>query len=151
MKGSPMKEKIILTISLVCLAGIIWMSNMTTKITNPYPLTSKESISPPNNNQDFIDDVFPEVLHDEVLHDVESSIESNESEIETCVLEPTKTEALTFGDAFQYYRQCLGPNGNFQWKGKTYTTLLAKDAIIQIADSSHVKEKTDNNDISETR
>ena len=54
MKGSPMKEKIILTVSLVCLAGIIWMSNMTTKITNPYPLTSKESISLPNNNQDFI-------------------------------------------------------------------------------------------------
>ena len=147
MKGSPMKEKIILTVSLVFLAGIIWISNMTTKIANPYPLTSKESISPPNNNQDFIDDVFPEVLPD-----VESSIESNESEIETCVLEPTKTETLTFGDAFQYYRQCLGPNGNFQWKGKTYTTLLAKDAIIQIADSSQVKEKTDNNnDISETR
>ena len=140
MKGSPMKEKIILTVSLVFLAGIIWISNMTTKIANPYPLTSKESISPPNNNQDFIDDVSPEVLPD-----VESSIESNESEIETCVLEPTKTEALTFGDAFQYYRQCLGPNGNFQWKGKTYTTLLAKDAIIQIADSSQVKEKTDNN------
>ena len=142
-----MKEKIILTVSLVFLAGIIWMSNMTTKIANPYPLTSKESISPPNNNQDFIDDVFPEVLPD-----VESSIESNESEIETCVLGLTKTETLTFGDAFQYYRQCLGPNGNFQWKGKTYTTLLAKDAIIQIADSSQVKEKTDNNnDISETR
>ena len=147
MKGSPMKEKIILTVSLVFLAGIIWISNMTTKIANPYPLTSKESISPLNNNQDFIDDVFPEVLPD-----VESSIESNESEIETCVLGPTKTETLTFGDAFQYYRQCLGPNGNFQWKGKTYTTLLAKDAIIQIADSSQVKEKTDNNnDISETR
>ena len=147
MKGSPMKEKIILTVSLVFLAGIIWISNMTTKIANPYPLTSKESISPPNNNQDFIDDVFPEALPA-----VESSIESNKSEIETCVLGPTKTETLTFGDAFQYYRQCLGPNGNFQWKGKTYTTLLAKDAIIQIADSSQVKGKTDNNnDISETR
>ncbi|MEE2858440.1 MAG: hypothetical protein VX820_01850, partial [Candidatus Neomarinimicrobiota bacterium] len=73
-----MKEKIILTVALVFLAGIIWMSNMTTKITNPYPLTSKESISPPPNNQYFIDDVSPEVLPD-----VESSIESNESEIET--------------------------------------------------------------------
>tara|TARA_B100001013_G_C24574897_1_gene428151 strand:- start:361 stop:804 length:444 start_codon:yes stop_codon:yes gene_type:complete len=147
MKGSPMKEKIILTVSLVFLAGIIWISNMTTKIANPYPLTSKESISPLNNNQDFIDDVFPEVLPD-----VESSIKSIESEIETCVLGLTKTETLTFRDAFQYYRQCLGPNGNFQWKGKTYTTLLAKDAIIQIADSSQVKGKTDNNnDISETR
>ena len=146
MKGRPMKEKIILTISLVCLAGIIWMSNMTTKITNPYPLTSKESKSLPNNNQDFIDDIFPEVLPED-----ESAIESNDSEIEACVLISTKTEALTFGDAFQYYRQCLGPNGNFQWKGKTYTTLLAKEVIIQIADSSQVKEGTDNNDISETR
>ena len=146
MKGSPMKEKIILTVSLVCLAGIIWMSNMTTKITNPYPLTSKESISLPNNNQDFIDDVSSEVLPE-----VESAIESNNSEIETCVLELAKTETLTFGDAFQYYHQCLGPNGNFQWKGRTYTTLLAKEAIIQIADSSQVKEGTDNNDISKTR
>ena len=63
-----------------------------------------------------------------------------------------ETDALAFADAFQYYRECLGSDSNFQWKDGSYTTILAEDVIIQLVDSVQVIEKTENNnEVSEIR
>ena len=63
-----------------------------------------------------------------------------------------ETDALAFADAFQYYRECLGSDSTFKWKDGSYTTILAEDVIIQLADSVQVKEKTENNsEVSDVR
>ena len=40
---------------------------------------------------------------------------------------------------------------NFNWKGKAYTTQLEKEKIIQMANSAHVKEAKNIQEISETQ
>ena len=81
-----------------------------------------------------------------------TTLESNIPSINTCSLQPIETDLFTFGDAFQHYRKCLGPDSSFQWKGNTYTTLLSEEIIIFIADSIRIKvEKEHNNHVSEMR
>ena len=65
--------------------------------------------------------------------------------MEACTLKPIEIDIFTFGDAFQYYRQCLGSDSSFQWKGSIYTTILSEEVIIQVADSVQVKEEAGNN------
>ena len=68
-----------------------------------------------------------------------------------CSLTTNETDSFAFGDAFKHYRQCLGSSENFNWKGKAYTTQLEKEKIIQLADSAHVKEAKNVQEISETQ
>ena len=69
----------------------------------------------------------------------------------TCTLKSTDTDGLTFGEAFGYYRQCLGADSSFQWKDMEYTTLFSDEMIIQVADSVGVDEKSEGADISQIR
>ena len=63
---------------------------------------------------------------------------------------PIKTDDFTFGEAFKYYRQCLGTDSSFIWKGQTYSTLLIEEIIIELADSAEVQTKsTKINEVSE--
>ena len=148
MKGSPMKEKVIFTLSLACFIGIMWLSS-TTKSTNVKPIISEVlTITPEESNtMKSIDDVLLETIYVD-----NAALESDVTAIESCSLNPVDTDVFTFGDAFQYYRQCLGSDSSFHWKGSTYTTLLSEEVSIQVADSVHVKEETaKNNEVSETR
>ena len=148
MKGNPMKEKVIFTLSFACFIGIIWLGgkNQTTIIN---PAVSEENAVQPVDNypQDYIDDISYANSY------INNNMPKPEfSTMETCGIKPIETDVFTFGDAFQYYRQCLGSDGNFQWKGSTYTTLLSKEVIIHVADSVQVNEETKNNsEVSEIR
>ena len=149
MKGNPMKEKltplnekISAFLVFALFIGIVWYG------TNTKPITSDETaitegIIPflqEDNTLEYFQNEFPETTHVDA-----SALETDSAIEEVCILKTKETDALAFGDAFQYYRECLGSDSNFQWKDGSYTTILAEDVIIQLVDSVQVKEKTENN------
>ena len=137
-----MKEKVIFTLSLACFIGIMWLSS-TAQTTYAKLVISEEVASTPqeSNAMDYIVDVSSETIH------VDAGI--NSSDISICSLKPIETDVFTFGEAFQYYRKCRGSDSSFHWKGSIYTTILSEEIIIQVADSVHVRKKTNNNQVSE--
>ena len=143
-----MKEKVIFTLSFVCFIGIMWLGS-TTQTINVKPVISETLTTPHHENNiiEYIDDISYENSYVD-----KGTLEPDFSVVETCALKPIKTDVFTFGDAFQYYRQCLGSDSSFQWKGSTYTTLLSEEVIIQVADSVQVNEEAKkNNEVSEIR
>ena len=103
MKGNSMKDKITMSIVFAIFIGIVWIGS------NPKTISSsetavKEEVIPflyEENTLEYFHDVIPETTH------VEASVLETYSAIEeVCTLESIETDALTFSDAFQYYREC---------------------------------------------
>ena len=144
-----MKEKITMSVVFALFIGIVWIGSNPKTITSEKTAVTEEIIPflQEENTQEYFHDVFPETTH------VDASVLKTDSAIEeVCTLNTNETDALTFGDAFQYYRECLDSDSSFQWKDGSYTTILAEDVIIQLADSVQVKEKTENNsEVSDVR
>ena len=137
-----MKEKITMSVVFVIFIGIVWIGSNPETITSEKSALTEEIIPflQEENTQEYFHDVFPETTH------VDASVLETDSTIEeVCTLKNNETDAFTFGDAFLYYRECLGSDSSFQWKDGSYTTVLAEEVIIQLADSVQVKEKTKNN------
>jgi len=148
-KLTPLIEKITTFLVFALFIGIVWYG------TNAKPITSDETaitegIIPflqEDNTLEYFQNEFPETTHVDA-----SALETDSAIEEVCTLKTKETDALAFGDAFQYYRECLGSDSNFQWKDGSYTTILAEDVIIQLADSVQVKEKTENkSEVSDVR
>ena len=95
---------------------------------------------------DFIDYETPETT----LFD-EAELHTEISAMNTCTLELTDSDALTFSEAFGYYRQCLGSDSSFQWNGIEYSTLFSEEVIIQVADSVKVDDKPEETEVSQIR
>ena len=139
-----MKDKI--TLGLVCafFIGLAYFgssstesSNIETEIISEFSPVQLESES-----LEIINDIPSE---NEVLNEVElSSINSYESG----KIDP---DLLSFSEAFGYFRQCLGSDSSFQWKGSEYTTILLEEVIIQMADSVQVDENSIDTEISQIR
>ena len=144
-----MKEKITMSIVFVLFIGIVWIGSNPKIITSDEATVKKDSTPflHEDNTLEYFHDVFPETTHvDAPVLETDSTIE------EVCTLKNNETDAFTFGDAFEHYRQCLGSDSSFQWKENTYTTILAEEVIIQLADSMKVKENTkDKNEVSDLR
>ena len=69
-------------------------------------------------------------------------------EVDECKIDPTTTDNLPFKDAFSHFRNCLGSNQAFSWKGQLYLTLLAEEVeneVIQVADSTMVETVNESN------
>ena len=148
MKGNPMKEKVIFTLSLACFIGIMWLSS-TTKTTNLTAVINEELAT---SNSESIPVNYMDDESSVSTYINESSLESDFSALSNCSPQPVKTDVFTFGDAFKYYRKCLGSDSSFHWKGSTYTTLLSEEVIIQVADSVQIKEDLEkNNQVTETQ
>ena len=90
-----------------------------------------------------------ETSETETLDEVELEIEL--SSMNSCVLEKMDTDLLSFSEAFGYFRQCLGSDSSFQWKGLGYTTLLSEEVIINVVDSVLVEKKSKDTEISQIR
>jgi len=141
-KLNPLNEKITTFLAFALFIGIIWYGTNNKPITADETAVTEEIIPflQEDNTLEYFHDEFPETTHvDASLLEIDSAIE------EVCTLNTNETDALTFGDAFQYYRECLDSDSTFQWKNGLYTTILAEDVIIELADSVQVKEKTENN------
>ena len=139
-----MKDK--MTLGLVCAFFIglayfgsssIESSNIETEIISEVPPVQLESES-----LEIINDIASE---NKILNEVELS------SMNSCVLEKMDTDLLSFSEAFGYFRQCLGSDSSFQWKGSEYTTILLEEVIIQMADSVQVDENSIDIEISQIR
>ena len=143
-----MKEKVIFTLSLACFIGIMWLSS-TAKTTSLTAVISEGLTTPKSESipMYFMDDESSVSTYTD-----DSALKSGFSTLSNCSLKPVETDVFTFGDAFKYYRQCLGSDSSFYWKGSSYTTLLDEEVIIQVADSVQVKEDLEkNNQVTETQ
>ena len=117
-----MKEKITMSVVFALFIGIVWIGSNPKTITSDETAVTEEIIPfmQEGNNLEYFHDEFPETTHvDASLLETDSTIE------EVCTLMTKETDALAFGDAFQYYRECMGSDSSFQWKGSSYTTILA--------------------------
>ena len=148
-KLTPLSEKITAFLVFALFIGIVWFGTNTKPITSDETAITEEIIPflQEDNTLENFHDEFPETTHVDA-----SALEIDSTIKEVCTLMTKETDALAFADAFQYYRECLGSDSNFQWKDGSYTTILAEDVIIQLVDSVQVKEKTENNnEVSEIR
>ena len=136
-----MKDK--MTLGLVCAFFIglayfgsssIESSNIETEIISEVPPVQLESKS-----LEIINDIPSE---NELLNKVEFS------SMNSCELGEMDTDLLSFSEAFGYFRQCLGSDSSFQWKGSEYTTILLEEVIIQMVDSVQVDENSIDTEIS---
>ena len=135
--------------SVMIVTCIMWFGSKN-NITTSDKTAVTEGITPfllEDNTPGYINNVLPETTH------IDDSELGTDTAIEdVCTLKSIETDAFTFGDAFQHFRQCLGSGSSFQWKGSTYTTLLSEEVIIHVADSVQVNEEAKkNNEVSEIR
>jgi hypothetical protein len=148
MKGNKMKDKI--TVAIVCalFIGMVWIGSTSDTASSNDSFVSEETVPilSEDTTMDFID--YDAIENRRVE---EPELQTEISAINTCTLESVDTDALMFGEAFGYYRQCLGADSSFQWKDMEYTTLLSDEMIIQVADSVGVDEKPEGADISQIR
>ena len=147
MKGNPMKEKMIIALAMVLVIGLAWKSSLENTATKE-SLVSEEIIPVQieNTSMDYYDNGTPETSP---LKETKSELDY--STMNFCTLELFDTDVLNFSEAFGYYRQCLGTDSSFQWQGAVYTTILAEEVIIQVADSVKVDSGGKENEVSETR
>ena len=143
-----MKDKITIAIVCVFFIGMYCISRTASITSTDESLISEETI--PNSTEDltmnFTDYETPATT---IFYKAELQMEI--SAINTCTLKSTDTDALKFGEAFGYYRQCLGSDSSFQWKGTEYTTLISEEVIIQVADSVKVDDKPKETEVSQIR
>ena len=116
------------------------------------------SIETSNVETKIIGEISPVQLESESLEIINDITSDNEllNEVEfysmnSCELEKMDTDLLSFSEAFGYFRQCLGSNSSFQWKGLEYTTILIEEVIVQMADSVQVDENFIDTEISQIR
>ena len=143
-----MKDKI--TVILVCsfFIGMVWISSTSNTTSSNNPVIVEEIISIPieDTTMEFIDNGASENFRIN-----ETELQTEISAINTCDLKAISTDVLTFNEAFGYYRNCLGNNGRFQWKGIEYTTLLSEELIIQAADLVKISGNGEEAEISKIR
>ena len=143
-----MKDKI--TVVLVCafFIGMVWISSISITTSSNGPVISIKNTSIPE------EDITMEFIE----YDAPESVQLNETKLQAeispknvCVLDTISTDELTFSEAFGYYRQCLGNDSRFQWKGVEYTTLLSEEVILQVADSVKVSGNSQEEAVSQIR
>ena len=116
------------------------------------------SIESSNIETEIISEVPPVQLESKSLEIINEITSKNEllNEVEFSSMNSYKlgemdTDLLSFSEAFGYFRQCLGSDSSFQWKGSEYTTILLEEVIIQMADSVQVDENSIDTEISQIR
>ena len=143
MKVKYMKEKKILSLSVIFLIGIMIISKKNKK--DDLDLSLIKYTQP-----ELIDETYLENSNEEMIdNDIKTS--SNEEikiiyqkeSITLCDLKINQTDSFSFSDAFKYYRNCLSKNENFSWRGKTYTTFLNSEKNNHLTDSSKIKNITE--------
>ena len=143
-----MKEKIILSLSVLFIIGIMIISKNNKNVTSDLSVVQESQIHIIDNySKEHIDNVIINETVDEISDEKAISSPINSSNSNTCSLNINETDALTFGNAFKYYRSCLNQNENFSWRGKAYTTNLNIEKEIHFADS--LKENKSDQEISE--
>ena len=143
-----MIEKITITLVSATFIGVVYFVSYSNESSKSEAVVIGE-ITPVQIEEQPMDFIHEETSETETLDEVELEIEL--SSMNSCVLEKMDTDLLSFSEAFGYFRQCLGSDSSFQWKGLEYTTLLSEEVIINVADSVLVEEKSKDTEISQVR
>lgn len=143
-----MKEKMTLALVSATFIGVVYFVSHSIESSKSEIEVSDKStpVKIEDQSTEFINE---ETSETETLDEVELEIEL--SSMNSCVLEKMDTDLLSFSEAFAYFRQCLGSDSGFQWKGLGYTTLLSEEVISNVADSVLVEEKSKDTEISQVR
>ena len=141
-----MKEKITIALVSATLIGVFYFVSYSNESSKSEAVVIGE-ITPVQIEEQPMDFINEGASETDILDEVELEIEL--SSMNSCVLEKMATDLLSFSKAFGYFRQCLGSDSSFQWKGLGYTTLLSEEVIINVADSVLVEEKSKDTEISQ--
>ena len=141
-----MKEKIIIALVSATFIGVVYFVSYSNESSKSEAVVIGE-ITPVKIEEQPMDFINEDASETDILYEVELEIEL--SSMNSCVLEKMDTDLLSFSEAFGYFRQCLGSDSSFQWKGLEYTTLLSEEVIINVADSVLVEEKSKDTEISQ--
>jgi len=148
MKGIPMKEKMTIPLVGILFIGIVYFGSSSNESVKSETIVS-EAITPFSIEGESIDFINDDTSETATFNEVK--LEVDFSSMNTCVLKKMDTDLLPFSEAFGYFRQCLGSERSFKWKGLEYTTLLSEEVIIQIVDSVQVEENSMDTEISQLR
>ena len=143
-----MKEKIIIALVSATFIGVVYFVSYSNESSKSEAVVIGE-ITPVKIEEQPMDFINEDASKTDILDEVELEIEL--SSMNSCVLEKMDTDLLSFSEAFGYFRQCLGSDSSFQWKGSEYTTLLSEEVIINVADSVLVEEKSKDTELSQIR
>ena len=141
-----MKEKIIIALVSATFIGVVYFVSYSNESSKSEAVVIGE-ITPVKIEEQPMDFINEDASKTDILDEVELEIEL--SSMNSCVLEKMDTDLLSFSEAFGYFRQCLGSDSSFHWKGLEYTTLLSEEVIINVADSVLVEEKSKDTEISQ--
>ncbi len=141
-----MKEKIIIALVSATFIGVVYFVSYSNESSKSEAVAIGK-ITPVKIEEQPMDFINEDASETETLDAVELEIEL--SSMNSCVLEKMDTDLLSFSEAFGYFRQCLGSDSRFQWKGLGYTTLLSEEVIINVADSVLVEEKSKDTEIAQ--
>ena len=143
-----MKEKITIALVSAIFIGVVYFFSQSNESSKSEAVVIGE-ITPLQIEEQPIDFINEGASETEILDEVELEIEL--SSMNSCVLEKMDTDLLSFSEAFGYFRQCLGSDSSFQWKGSEFTTLLSEEVIINVADSVLVEKSSKDTEISQIR
>ena len=143
-----MKEKITIALVSATFIGVVYFVSYSNESSKSEAVVIGE-ITPVQIEEQPMDFINEGASETETLDEVELEIEL--SSMNSCVLEKMDTDLLSFSEAFGYFRQCLGSDSSFQWKGSEYTTLLSEEVIINVADSVLVEKMSKDTEISQIR
>ena len=143
-----MKEKITIALVSATFIGVVYFVSYSNESSKSEAVVIGE-ITPVQIEEQPPEFINEEISETETLDAVELEIEL--SSMNSCVLEKMDTDLLSFSEAFGYFRQCLGSDSSFRWKGSEYTTLLSEEVIINVADSVLVEKMSKDTEISQIR
>ena len=143
-----MKEKITIALVSAIFIGVVYFFSQSNESSKSEAVVIGE-ITPLQIEEQPMDFINEGASETETLDEVGLEIEL--SSMNSCVLEKMDTDLLSFSEAFGYFRQCLGSDSSFQWKGSEYTTLLSEEVIINVADSVLVEKSSKDTEISQIR
>ena len=143
-----MKEKIIIALVSATFIGVVYFVSYSNESSKSEAVVIGE-ITPVQIEEQPMDFINEDTFETETLDEVELEIELSSKN--SCVLEKMDTDLLSFSEAFGYFRQCLGSDSSFQWKGLEYTTLLSEEVIINVVDSVLVEKMSKDTEISQVR
>ena len=142
-----MKEKLILSLSVIFIIGIAFISKNNQDSNLELSLIHHAEPEIVNDYQiKSIDEMIMDEKENGTTSEITQEIASIKSS-DSCSLNSTDTDSFTFNNAFKYYRNCLNAHENFLWRGKTYTTMLDMEKDMHLTDS--IKTKKQNEEISE--
>ena len=143
-----MIEKITIALVSATFIGVVYFVSYSNESSKSDAVVIGE-ITPVQIEEQPMDFINEGASETDILDEVELEIEL--SSMNSCVLEKMDTDLLSFSEAFGYFRQCLGSNSSFHWKGLEYTTLLSEEVIINLADSVLVEKMSKDTEISQIR